>query len=382
MLVFETYGVFLRRILDEPELQGVGAVVLDEFHERSLECWLKALKSRRRPDLRLLVMSATLDGGELLRYLPGAARLNVPGRLFPVEVRHLPLEAREGPAQGALRAIKLLHREGFGGSALVFMPGVREIRASLASLAPFCREKGLLLQALHGSMELSEQQKVLGAPPDEPRVIVATNVAETSLTIPGVTKVVDSGLHLIAGYSPERDINTLYLARISRGNAEQRAGRAGRLAPGRCVRLWAKSEDASMPKAVLPEVMRLELSSLFLQAASLPEAVNWLTPPKEGAWIRAGRLLRRLDAVDEHARITARGRALLRYPLAPRLAAALERARSLGSQAYERACAMAAVFECVAERRHGDAAELGSLAEDLIAGRGESLGRPPSSSGG
>ncbi|HAH07954.1 MAG TPA: hypothetical protein DCM05_15760 [Elusimicrobia bacterium] len=372
-VVFQTYGVFIQQMLGAPGLPGVGTVLLDEFHERTLECdlalaWLKRLRSQGSP--RLAVLSATLDAQALLGYLPGARHLDVPGRQFPVDVRHQPLAGRRDPAEGALAALRELSREGLDGSVLVFMPGMREIRRTLTLLGPFCRERKLPLLALHGSMELSEQQKAL-EPSAEKRVIVSTNVAETSLTLPGVSAVIDSGLHRIAGYSPSRGVNTLHLARISRRNAEQRAGRAGRTMPGRCVRLWTHGEEASMPEALAPEMLRLELSPLRLQAASLPEALDWLTPPREDAWAAAGACLRSLGAEDEGGRITPHGRALLRYPASPRLASVLERSRRLGSAAFERACAMAAVFETSAERRTDRTADLSALAESLLLGERE-----------
>jgi ATP-dependent helicase HrpB len=374
--VFQTYGVFLQRMLEDPDLAGVGTVILDEFHERTLECdlalaWLKTLRRQRRRDLRLAVMSATLDAAQLCRYLPDAVHVDVPGRLFPVEVGHLPAEPREGLPQQALRALRLLLREGLDGSVLVFMPGMREILRTVGALAPLCREQGLQLQTLHGSMELSEQQKVLDPDQGSARVIVSTNVAETSVTIPGVAAVIDSGLHRIAAYSPARDINTLYLARISRGNAAQRAGRAGRTAAGRCLRLWSQAEEGSMPEAVPPEILRLELSALLLRTASLPGQLDWLTAPPQGARQAAQDTLLALGAVSAQGRITERGRSLLRYPVCPRLAAVLVGARGLGTEAHSCACAMAAVLESSVSRRQ--AQDLAVLAEALRRGGDEDL---------
>jgi ATP-dependent helicase HrpB len=374
-VVFQTYGLFLAQMLAEPELPGVGAVLLDEFHERTLDAdlalaWLKALR-RRRPELKLAVMSATLESGELSAYLPGAAAVDVPGRIHPVKVTHHPLTAREGSAEGSLAALRELSRQGLDGSVLVFLPGLREIRRAQTVLTPWCREQGLGLHVLHGSMELSEQSAVMeeGAR----KVILATNVAETGLTIPGVTAVIDSGLHRVAAHDAARGINTLYVARISRANAAQRAGRAGRTAPGRCVRLWSLADEAGMAPGLKPEMQRLELSSLRLQAASLPEPVDWLTPPPEAAWAAAGRSLEALGAVKD-GRITPRGRALLRYPAPPRVAAVLEGARALGPEGYERACAMAALFESEA-RRPDSALDLTAAASDLLSGGRDEAGR-------
>jgi ATP-dependent helicase HrpB len=376
-VVFQTYGVFVAQMLKDPGLFGVGAVLLDEFHERTLECdlalaWLKTLRKSRRPDLRIAVMSATLETEALSRYLPDAALVEVPGRLFPVDIRHHPLGAREGAAEGALAALKNLAREGLDGSVLVFMPGLREIRRSLTVLAPYCREQGLELHGLHGSMDLAEQQGVL-EPSARRRVIVATNVAETGLTIPQVTMVIDGGLHRVAAFDAARGINTLYLSRISRSNAAQRAGRAGRTAPGRCVRLWSKADETGMAPSLKPEILRLELSALRLQAASLPDGVDWATAPHEAAWTSAGLSLAELGAVDERDRVTQRGRALLRYPAPPRLASVLEEARLLGRETFERACAMAAVFETAGERRPDQAADLSALSADLAAGDREEI---------
>ncbi|MBI4347984.1 MAG: ATP-dependent helicase HrpB [Elusimicrobia bacterium] len=368
-VVFQTYGVFLRRCLARPELPEVDAVLLDEFHERTLEsdlalAWLKALRrSGRGP--RVLVMSATLDGGALSAYWPEAARIDVPGRLFPVDVRRQPMAAREEPAAAALRALQALDAEGLDGSVLVFMPGLREIRRTVDALGPFCRARGLPVLALHGSMQLEEQGRAL-EPSASPRLVVATNVAETGLTIPGVTAVIDSGLHRVAAFDPARGINTLYVQRISRANAEQRAGRAGRTAPGRCVRLWSAAEESGLAASLAPEMLRLELSGLRLEAASLPAPLEWLTPPPAPAWELAGRMLASLGAVDAHGRISPRGRALLRFPASPRLAAVLEDARAAGRGVFERACAMAAVFESAGDRK--GAVELFEAGDELRLG--------------
>ena len=368
-VVFQTYGFFTQTLRAAPQLPGIGAVVLDEFHERTLEsdlslAWLKALR-KKRSDLQIVLMSATLDAEELTRYLPHAARVDVPGRMFPVDVRHSPLAAREGPAEGALRALQELHREGLDGSVLVFMPGHREIHRSMTVLSPFCRTHGFELLPLHGAMDLSEQQRAL-EPTARHTVIVATNVAETGLTIPGVTSVIDSGLQRIAAYDPARGINTLYVSRISRANAEQRAGRAGRTAPGRCVRLWSRVEESGMAARIKPEIERLELSSLFLQAAALPHDISWLTPPRAEAWSAARQTLSNLGAINDAGRITELGRALIRYPTPPRVGAVLEATRHLGPDYFKRACAMAAVFESSSDLLPARGTDLAALASDLV----------------
>ncbi|MBI5625001.1 MAG: hypothetical protein HY924_14590 [Elusimicrobia bacterium] len=377
-VVFQTYGVFVQQALADPRLSGVGAVLLDEFHERTLECdlalaWIAALRRDLRPDLKVAVLSATMDAARLREYLPDSEGIEVPARTYPIDVSWLAPEGREEPSSHALRALKALAAGGLEGSVLVFMPGMREIRRTVSVLGPFCRRLGIEVRELHGSMELAQQQEVLDADPSKPRVVVSTNVAETSLTIPGVTAVIDSGLHRVAAYSPGRDVNTLYAARISRSNAAQRAGRAGRTAPGRCVRLWARTEEASMAEAVPPEIERLELSALRLQASSLPGVLGWLTPPRPEAWSRAKALLESLGAVTSQGPITARGRALLRYPVSPRLGAVLEDASRAGKEVFDLACAMTAVFESGGSRRRGKTVDLLSAAGDLLSGRGEDL---------
>lgn len=377
-LVFQTYGVFASTLAKDPALAGVSAVVLDEFHERTLDAdlalaWLKALRARR-PELKVLVMSATLAGEALERYLPGAARLEVEGRLFPVETAYRPLTAARALGEGVLGALQDLARGGLSGSVLVFLPGLREIRRAREVLGPWCRAEGFDLRDLHGGMDLAEQQELM-VPGERPRVILATNLAETGLTVPGVTAVVDSGLHRVAAHDPARGLNTLYLSRISRANADQRAGRAGRTAPGRCVRLWSRADEAAMAPALKPEIERLELSSLRLRAAALPAPVDWLTQPPPAAWESAGRALAGVGALDAAGRPTPRGLALARYPAPPRAAAVLEDAKALGPEAFERACAMVAAFEAEDARRPGRSSDLAELAADLLAGERGSLPR-------
>ena len=359
-VLFETYGVFVQHLLSDPSLPGVGTVLLDEFHERTLEADFAIACLARRKGIRVAVLSATLESPALCAYLE-AEHVHAPSKLFPVEIRRLVPARRDAWPDAALEALKALFREKADGSALVFMPGMREIRWTLERLGPFCREQGLLLGQLHGSMELSEQQKALD--PGPRRVIVSTNVAETSLTLPDVTMVVDSGMHRIAAYDPGRDINSLTLSRVSLSNARQRAGRAGRTAPGRCVRLWSEQDEASMQQSVPPEVRRLELSRLRLMAASMPSPPRWLTEPDPGAWSAAGRTLAGLGALGPDGRITAKGRALLAYPAPPRLASVLEEARRLGPREFDRACAMVAALE--SDSRRKGPADLSEESADL-----------------
>lgn len=340
-LLFQTYGVFFQQLQSNPTLRGISLVILDEFHERTLEAdgslaWLKELQATARPDLKLIVMSATLQAESLVDYMAPASLLEIPGRLYPVSIQHQAPIAHEPVWQQAHRAFRSLLAGGLQGTALIFMPGVGEIRRTVETLGPLAREQRWALYELHGSMEVQAQQRVFNVSPDRPenRIIVATNVAETSLTIPGVTAVIDSGLARVARYDPGRDMNTLYLGRISRQNADQRAGRAGRTGPGVCRRLWSAETEKGMSDTLEPESVRLELTPLVLSVRNLlshspattrpsyerPYLLDWLTPPNPAFWDHADQVLRDLSAVAADGRVTDLGKSLLRFPVHPRLA--------------------------------------------------------------
>jgi ATP-dependent helicase HrpB len=335
-IIFQTYGVFFQHLQTNPHLRGVGLVMLDEFHERTLEAdgalaWMREIQSTVRPDIKLVVMSATLETESLVEYLAPAVRLEIPGRRYPVAIKHQTPLIQEPVWQQAYRAFRSLLQQGLRGTVLIFMPGVGEIRRTVETLGPLCREQGWAMDELHGSMAAAEQQRVLNVPPGHSpaRVIVSTNVAETSLTIPGVTAVIDSGLARTARYDPDRDMNTLYLGRISLQNARQRTGRAGRTAPGLCLRLWSPETEKGMVDALEPEILRLELTAFVLalrrlaasnSAPSRPYLLDWLTPPNAKFWDSAERLLKDLGAIDAAGRVTDLGKSVLRFPLHPRLA--------------------------------------------------------------
>jgi ATP-dependent helicase HrpB len=370
-LIFATYGVFWQRIQQEPTLPGVSLVILDEFHERTLEAdaclaWLKRLQEGARPDLSLVVMSATLEGAALSEYLDQPPFLEVDARAHEVAIAYQSPQPHEPLWSQAARGFRHLLSEGLDGSVLVFMPGVGEIRRTMDALEPICRERGFRLLELSGSQTPEAQQKALSLPASEPCVIVATNVAETSLTIPGVVAVIDSGLARHAAYDPQRDLDTLHLGMISRQNATQRAGRAGRLGPGRCLRLWPQTHESAMPEALAPEIGRLDLSRLALASAALPEPLRWLDPPPSDRWERTLERLRRLEALDDAGGLTPLGARLLRFPLPPALARVLMAARETGCATL--AAAMVALLEA-ADRRsvadEGDLYRLGvALAQD------------------
>jgi ATP-dependent helicase HrpB len=329
-LWFLTEGVLGRQLTRDPFLEQAAVVVLDEFHERHLQgdvalAVVRELQATVRPDVRLLVMSATLETGALAAYLDDCPVLTSEGRVFPVRIEHA--EAADdrplaGRVASALR--RVLADPADRGDVLVFLPGAADIRRAGEAIEPLAREHDLLVLPLHGDLPLDAQQRVLRRA-ERRKVVLATNVAETSLTIDGITTVIDSGLARVARYDPRHGVNTLRIAPISRAAAEQRAGRAGRTATGRCLRLWTAHEHAARLERETPEIRRLELSAtlLELRAWGLPDAsaFGWLDPPTPAAVARAERLLGLLGAVDTGSgELTDVGRRLLSVPAPPRLA--------------------------------------------------------------
>ena len=321
-LWYVTEGILARRMLSDPQLSGVGAVILDEFHERHLPGDLAlALAQRLLPGIKLVVMSATLEATPLARHL-GAPVIRSEGRRFPVEIDHLTAADERRLEQQVAAAVRRLTVPGSAGDVLVFLPGAAEIRRAAEACAELARHRDLLLTPLHGDLSAAEQDRAL-APASRRKVILSTNVAETSVTVPGVTSVVDSGLARIASHSPWSGLPMLNVARISRASAVQRAGRAGRLGPGRTLRLYTRHDFDSRPDHHAPEIDRLDLAGLLLElrAASLdPASLSWLDPPPAAALQVAAELLRRIGALDARGDATELGRACARLPLHPRLA--------------------------------------------------------------
>ena len=352
---FITEGILLRQMSYEPMLRGVSAIVFDEFHERHLYgdiSLARALQIQQtiRPDLKLIVMSATLDAGELRDYLAPCEVLASQGRMFPVGIEYLSKGVdfdREPVWEVAARACARVAAQ-TPGDLLVFMPGAYEIGRTVQAVQNEKALRDCLVLPLHGELPPDAQDRAV-ARYDTRKIIVSTNVAETSLTIDGVTAVVDSGLARMARYDPHRGINTLLIEKISAASADQRAGRAGRTAPGRCVRLWTEREQARRPAQELPEVKRLDLAEvvLTLKAAGIDDihGFPWLEPPDPKSLERAEALLLDLGAIgcrsgftpdtskpaavqsglkpDLQARrlaITALGRKMLRFPVHPRYA--------------------------------------------------------------
>ncbi|MCK6526463.1 ATP-dependent helicase HrpB [Myxococcota bacterium] len=342
-LRFVTEGLLARRLLADPELRGVAAVVLDEFHERHLPgdvglALLRRLQRERRPELRLVVMSATLDAGPVAEFLGGCPRLRSEGRRFEVAVEHAPLpDGRPLPAQ-VRDAVRRLVDGGLEGDVLVFLPGAAEIRRCAEALAPLADRASLRVLPLHGDLPATETARAVG-PSDRRKVILSTNVAETSVTIDGVVAVVDSGLARIPSHDPWTGLPTLRVRKVSRASAAQRAGRAGRTRPGLCVRLFTRHDHDTRPEFDAPEVRRADLAqeALQLHAAGIADlaAFEWYEAPPAAALAAADRLLQRLGAVTGDGALTPTGRAMLRHPLHPRLARLLVEgeARGIGGEA-------------------------------------------------
>jgi ATP-dependent helicase HrpB len=367
---FVTEGVLLRYMLADPGLEGVAALVFDEFHERHLYgditlAQALGLQETARPDLRIVVMSATLDSMALERYLRGAGPcgcsvLAASGRMFPVEIRYADtpsyVEQRPVWEQAADVFADFVRSDG-SGDVLVFMPGVFEIAQTVQALRQRTEARGWVLLPLHGELAPGDQDAAV-ARHSQRKVVVATNVAETSLTIDGVRCVIDSGLARQARYDTRRGINTLLIDKISRASADQRAGRAGRTAPGICWRLWAEDEHAHRAAQELPEVKRLDLAEvvLTLKAAGVRDlrAFRWLDPPGTQALEHAEELLTDLGALQadgagspgEVARssvITGIGRKMLAFPLHPRYARMMLAAQEHGC--VRQACLVAALTQ-------------------------------------
>jgi ATP-dependent helicase HrpB len=326
-LRFVTEGILVRRLLSDPTLRGVAAVVLDEFHERHLAtdlalALLRALQRGPRPDLRLLVMSATLEADPVREFLDGCPVLRSEGRAFPVELEHLPHPDDRPAHEQVAGAVRRLCQEGLAGDVLVFLPGAGEIRRAAEALAPVVRERGLVVRPLHGDLPPAEQDQAVRRS-TERRVILSTNVAETSVTIEGVVAVVDVGLARIAGHSPWSGLPTLTVEKVSQASAIQRAGRAGRTRPGRALRLYTRHDFEGRRPYEIPEIARLDLAepALALHALGIadPTRFDWFEPPPTGALTAADELLRRLGAIGASGALTEVGRQLLRFPVHPRL---------------------------------------------------------------
>jgi ATP-dependent helicase HrpB len=370
-----TEGILTRRLQSDPELTGVGCVIFDEFHERSLHADLGLaltldVQAALRDDLRIVVMSATLDGGPIAALMGGVPMITSEGRMFPVETRFLPGSDR--PHEAAATAVRRVLAEE-SGSVLVFLPGEGEIRRAqglLGDLGP-----AVDLCPLFGALPPAAQEAAIRpAAAGRRKVVLATAIAETSLTIDGVRVVVDAGLSRRARFDPRAGMSRLITTRVSRAEADQRRGRAGRLEPGLCYRLWSEAEDRALLPFPPPEILEADLAPLALDLAAwgaAATALPWLDAPPAGPLAQAAAVLKSLGAVDAAGRITAHGRAMAALPLHPRLAHMILAARAHGLGGL--ACDVAALLEDRDPLRSGRDTDLRRRVA-LLRGSGEGAG--------
>lgn len=323
-IIFLTEGLLTRRILEDPELADVGCIIFDEFHERALTldvgfALAREIREALRPDLRLLVMSATLDE----RLLPEARFLSIPAVAYPVDVRYL---GAMSPVAACLKAVR--EEEG---SILCFLPGEAEIRAAAEQLSAASLPPSVRIAPLYAALSKQEQDRAVAPPAlGERKVVLATSIAESSITIEGIRVVVDSGLARVPRFAPRNGLTRLVTQRISRDRATQRTGRAGRLCPGVCYRLWTEAEHRLLTAEASPEIFDADLTQTALVCAEWGSMeLPWVTPPPPSAWTRAQETLRALGAVDAEGHITPLGHAMVRFPVHPALAAMMLRMRSV-----------------------------------------------------
>jgi ATP-dependent helicase HrpB len=346
-----TEGILLQRLRQDPFLEGVSAVLFDEFHERSLTSDLSLAMTRQvqqsvRDDLRILVMSATLAAEPIAAYLAGCPIVRSEGRIFPVDIQYAPTLDRQ-PLPDAVAAAVARLPDHLAGDCLVFLPGLGEIRQVAKRLQGWCDERGVRLLELYGDLPGAQQDEVLQPSPVR-KLILSTNVAETSLTIPGVTTVIDSGLARIARYDETTGLDKLELSPISRASAQQRAGRAGRTGPGRCIRLWPEAAQRLRSEFDEPELKRVDLAGAVLTILNWAEpdlaTFPWFEKPSPTSLQRAEHLLERLGAAED-GKVTPLGQTLAGFPVRPRLARLL-----LAGQRYGIAETVATAAALLSER--------------------------------
>jgi ATP-dependent helicase HrpB len=334
-----TEGILTRRLQQDPELSDTGLIIFDEFHERSLDGdfgLALALDVQRglRPDLKILVMSATLDAASLCAHLGDAPLVQTTGRMFPVAVTHLDRPTRFSLVDDAVKAVQRALRK-TKGSLLVFLPGESEIRRAAEVLSKSDLPGNATVHALYGALSFAEQDDAIRKPDAGRRkIVLATTIAETSLTIEGIEAVVDTGVKRAPRFDPASGMTALETVRVSQASAEQRKGRAGRLGPGHCYRLWPEAEHKALAAHDAPEIRVADLAPLVLDMANWGvtsrDGLPWLEAPQAAPFAQAQDLLRQLGAVDASNSITAHGRAMVRLPLHPRLAHMVVKAQDLG----------------------------------------------------
>ena len=332
-----TEGILTRRLQQDPELTGTGLVIFDEFHERSLDAdfgLALTLDIQRglRDDLKILVMSATLDAARVAAHLGDAPVIDAPGRVFPVETRHLDKAQRQTISADAVRAV---HRalDETDKSILVFLPGEAEIRRTEDALNASGLPRNIFVRPLYGAMSFAEQDAAIRpSPAGERKIVLATTIAETSLTIDGIGAVIDCGFKRVPRFDPASGMTALETVRVSLASADQRRGRAGRLGPGVGYRLWPEAESRALKAHDDPEIFVADLAPLVLELAAWgvtdPKSLPWLDPPPAAPFAQAQDLLKRLEALDAENNITAMGKQMVKLPLHPRLAHMVVRGHS------------------------------------------------------
>jgi ATP-dependent helicase HrpB len=343
-----TEGVLTRRLQSNPELEGIGLIIFDEFHERSINTDLSLMLSLEiqqviREDLRLLVMSATLDTNLVSKYLGDAPVMLCKGRAYPVSVFHKKTDKKQLASNVCKAIFNVIEDEG---DILVFLPGVADIKRCISYAATiFSEHNKLKLVPLHGSLSLEEQEKAI-APSSVRKVIFTTNIAETSLTIEGITCVIDSGLEKKLIFNPSSGMSKLTTTSISKASAEQRKGRAGRLSKGKCIRLWSESEHVSLNDYQEEEILNADLADAVIELASAGhsnyEEINWLTPPPKAHYDSTQDLLVKIGMLEKSGKITVLGKQASTLPIHPRLAKMMLAAN--GNQEREVACNIAALL--------------------------------------
>jgi len=336
---FATEGVVVRRLASDPFLDDVGVIVLDEFHERHLAsdvvlAIVRDLRATVRPDLKVLVMSATLDTDRVAAFLGNCPVMRCSGRAHPVELRYVDRPRDQRIEDSVLGAMAMVESSGARGDTLVFLPGRGEIGRCGDALRASAVGQRYELQALHGDLPLEVQRRVLQPSPAKRRIILTTNVAESSVTVAGVDAAIDTGLARVPELDPGRGVERLRVRPISAASADQRAGRAGRQAPGICIRLWSQHDHQSRRKLDVPEIRRLDLAAVVLERGAWGlrdfEAFAWLDPPPQAALDRALELCRDLGAITADNELSETGRRMMRIPAAPRIARMLVEAERLG----------------------------------------------------
>jgi ATP-dependent helicase HrpB len=379
-ILYITEGILLRQMQGDPRLSGVSVLIFDEFHERHLEGDVALARARQiqqstRPDLKIVVMSATLEAGMLADYLKPCEILESAGQAFSVTLEYLPKPSDAPIWDQAADVCERLLVSGQcpEGDVLVFMPGAYEISRTLNAIRDSSATRGFAFHALHGELPPAEQDAAV-TPGPKRKIIVSTNVAETSLTIDGVRVVIDSGLARVARFDPHRGINTLLIEKISRASAQQRLGRAGRTAAGHGVRLWTEHEQEGRPAQTPPEIRRLELSGalLTLKASGIEdlEAFPWVEAPEAKSFARGMQLLHDLGALDHQNGLTATGRRMAAFPTHPRYARMLLAADQLGC--VRAAALIAALSQSRKILLRSEGKRMDETREDVIGGEGTS----------